>query len=208
MKLTKYILPLVLLFVLHMRAPAQEFEYTIVDSSKLWFDGTSTLHDFTCYANEVEARVAFSPELLDGQKSDIHQGEVIIPVLQIKHKDEGLNKNMYKTLEPDKWPDIKFVWNSMQVTDSLPSNDIINATISGNLSIKGETRDITIPVEIKGVDNPDTLNVVGAYPLSLANFDIKRPTFFLGTLKVGDEIKIYFDLTFARSLYQNELTIQ
>ncbi len=206
MKLAKRITPLVLLFALLTAATAQELEYTAVDSSKLWFDGTSTLHDFTCYAREIKAQVSFSPSLLNGQPGSVQNGEVIIPVKQIKHKDEGLNKNMYKTLAADKYPDIKFVWNSILVEENQPADSVIDAKIDGALTVRGERRDITVPVKINGLDSADTLNVVGDYALSLANFGIKRPSFFLGTLKVGDEIDIHFDMTFARSNRNKELT--
>ncbi len=206
MKFFKNILPLALLIVFSATASAQYLEYTATDAGKLWLDGTSTLHDFTCHANEINAKVVFSAELLDGNAGAAQKGEVIIPVEQIKHDNDGLTKNMYKTLEPKKYPQITFVWNSIEMTENQDANSTINATVHGDLTVKDETRDITIPVEIKGLENADTLRVVGTYPLFLSNFNIEQPSFFLGTLKVGDEINIKFDMNFARTNQLEELT--
>jgi len=206
MKFFKNIFPLALLIAFSATASAQYLEYTATDASKLWFDGTSTLHDFTCHANEIKSEVVFSAELLDGTAGTAQQGEIIIPVEQIKHDNDGLTKNMYKTLEPKKYPQITFVWNSIELTENQDENSTINATVHGDLTVKDQTRDITIPVEIKGLANADTLQVVGNYPLFLSNFDIEQPSFFLGTLKVGDEFNIKFDMTFARTNNYEELT--
>ena len=204
MKLAKIVLPLVLLFVLHTAGTAQYVEYTATENSTLWFDGTSTLHDFTCHAQEINASVTFAQTVLDGDAGDAQKGQVIIPVEQITHENDGLTENMYKVLEPENYPEIEFIWNSIEITDH--SDSVINANVSGNLTIKGEMRDITVPVTIKDFQTEDTLNVVGSYVLYLSNFDIKRPSFFLGTLKVGDEINVHFDLTMVRGEGFKELT--
>ena len=206
MKFAKLILPLVLLAVLQTAGTAQYVEYKATDDSKLWFDGTSTLHDFTCHAQEINANVTFAPTLLDGEPGDIQKGKVVIPVEQIKHENDGLNKNMYKVLEPETYPEIEFVWDSIEVSGQ--SDTALNANVSGNLTIKGETREITVPVTIKDTESADTLKAVGNYTLYLSNFDIKRPSFFLGTLKVGDEFQIYFDLALVRTERYKELTQQ
>lgn len=206
MKFFKNTLFFALLVVFSATASAQYLEYTATDASKLWFDGTSTLHDFTCHANAIDATVVFSPDLLNGAPGATQQGTVTVPVEQITHENDGLTKNMYKVLEPEVWPHITFAWNSIQVNGDEQADNDMNGTIRGALTIKGETREVQFPVEIKGFDTADTLQVVGDYALYLSNFDIKRPSFFLGTLKVGDEINIKFDMTFAQTNRYEELT--
>jgi polyisoprenoid-binding protein YceI len=202
----KMLLPLFLLFIGLSTATSQTVRYRALESSQLWFDGTSTLHDFTCYATEFQAEVTFSPALLTGDAGETQVGQVTVPVQQIKHENDGLNKNMYKTLEPAKWPEINFDLKTIKVDETSQSDNLVNANVTGDLTIKGETRDITLPVEVKSVENADTLYVNGAYSLLLSNFGIDRPSFFLGTLKVGDEIDIRFDLTFIRASEYQEVT--
>ncbi len=206
MKLIKIILPLVALFVLQTAGNAQYIEYKAIESSKLWFDGTSTLHDFTCHAKEINANVIFSPSLLDGNAGETQAGQVTIPVKKIKNENDGLTKNMYKTLQPEKWPEITFDLNTIVVPDTQKIDKTIQVEVKGDLTIKGETREISFPVKVNGIENADTLQVKGHYLLSLANFDIKRPSFFLGTLKVGDEIDIQFELAFVQADHYKELT--
>ncbi|MBN1996759.1 YceI family protein [candidate division KSB1 bacterium] len=208
MRPTKLVLSFVLLTLLQTIGTAQQFEYKAVESSQLWFDGTSTLHDFTCHAEALEANVTFSPALLDGGPGEIEKGHVIIPVKKIKHENDGLTQNMYKTLEPEKWPEILFDLNKIEITDSTNTFKTVQANIQGSLTLKGETREISVPISVSGLENADTLQVKGNYPLSLSNFDIKRPTFFLGTLKVGEKIDIFFDLKFIRTNQYIELTKQ
>jgi len=206
MKMFKYILPLILVILLQAAGTAQYVEYKATESSELWFDGTSTLHDFTCHANEINASVVFSPALLDGNSADVQRGQVVIPVKKIKNENDALTKNMYKTLEPDKWPEITFDLKAIDVPDAQAIDKTIEAALTGDLTVKGETREISVPVNVSGIGNADTLQVKGNYLLTLSNFDIKRPSFFLGTLKVGDEIDIHFDLTFVQTERYKELT--
>ena len=200
------ILSFVLFAALQTIVTAQNIKYRALDSSELWFDGTSTLHDFTCHANKIDATVVVSTSLLDGKSGETQKGQVTIPVKKIKNENDGLTKNMYKTLEPDKWPEINFALDMIKLSREAQKEEIINADIHGALTIKGETRDISMPVEITGLENADTLNVSGSYLLLLSDFEIKRPSFFLGTLKVGDEIDISFDLRFVRENDYKELT--
>ena len=204
----KLIVPLIFLIGWLSTGTSQTVHYKALESSQLWFNGTSTWQDFTCYATEFQAEATFSPSLLTGQAGEIQMGQVTIPVEKIKHDNDGLNKNMYKTLEPEEWPEINFDLNAINVAETALSDHLIKTNVTGDLTIKDETREIAFPVEVKSVENADTVHVNGAYSLLLSNFDIDRPSFFLGTLKVGDEINIQFDLTFVRASEYKEVTIR
>ncbi|MCI0335958.1 MAG: YceI family protein [Acidobacteria bacterium] len=91
-------------------------------------------------------------------------------------------------LEADKFPTIKFV--SVSVTDFQRSGDNRRFSLNGDLTLRGVTRRVVLPVT--GTINNRELRATGEEKFKQSDFGIKPYVGGLGAIKIGDEVKVSF----------------
>ncbi len=95
-----------------------------------------------------------------------------------------------EVLETAKYPEI--VFNSTNVTATKIDEGKYQARISGDLTLHGVTRNVTINAQLEFGEN--NLRALGDFPLRQANYNIKPVSVAGGTIKVKDELKFSFDI--------------
>lgn len=172
------------------------------DSSTLSLGGTSTLHDFTCRTHTIQAMVEVDPDFLTAPLQTVshpmNHVEVTIPVDSLKCGDGKMDSNMYGTLRAQEFPTITYVLQSYDVDSVSRAADSLMAHTRGTLTISGQARPVTMDVRISR-DTNGVSHARGSLDLKMSDFGIKPPTFFFGTLRVGDRIVINFDLSASRA---------
>jgi polyisoprenoid-binding protein YceI len=178
-------------------------DLAVKPTSKLWITGKSTLHDFTSQATQL--RVAFQqdstrwPEGPIGveaverfiREKGVTSMDVIVGVTGMRSEKDGLDKNMYKALKADTYPEIRFGMGSYEAHESgTPAGMTIDA--KGMLTVAGVEREITVAVT--AVRDGETMHLRGNVPLLMTQFGIKPPKMMLGTIRTADEIVVHFDL--------------
>ena len=99
-------------------------------TSKLWIDGTSTLHDWKCDAKGIFGNFSIPDNVFGskvGEDIDINVS-LQIPVNKIWNKEEKLVDNLREALEDDKFSTIKYTVTKATVI----SSDANNARIRTN----------------------------------------------------------------------------
>jgi len=91
-----------------------------------------------------------------------------------------------------KYPKITFV--STRVSDVKPVADGLQLNLTGDLTLHGIKRQVTVPVLVTLTD--ELLRARGEYTLKQTDYQIK-PISVVG-VRVKDELKIVFDLTAVR----------
>ncbi|HBG25416.1 MAG TPA: hypothetical protein DEO54_03445 [Rikenellaceae bacterium] len=149
--------------------------------------GTSTLHD---WESKVEQSTG---EYLIDQKI-IKSLTINIPVLSIKSKDEEklMDKKTYEALNSNKNPNIIFQLTEPATPVFSESN--AEVTLTGNLTIAGVTKKITIKSSGKK-STSDAFRFTGSVPIKMSDYKIKPPVAMLGLIKTGDLITVKFDVT-------------
>jgi hypothetical protein len=165
--------------------------------STLWLDGDSTLHPFTSRATRLEVNAtldpgsaaSLTPEIYNAvvQRSAVKALTVTIPVRELKSKESGLDKNMYKALKVDACPAIEFRLDKYRVGVSSPP---LQAT--GTLRIACQEKPVTLDANL--APEPGGLRLQGEYALLMSEFGVKPPTLMLGAIKVRDRVVIHYDL--------------
>jgi len=167
-------------------------QLTIKVGSRLWFDGTSTVRDWTCAAGQLDAVIdaaAGAPgSVLAGQKA-VNTVTLTIPVARLNCNDNRtMNGHMLKALNATRHPTIEFSLLSYEIAHAAPSS----GTLQGTLMINGTTRPVTLPVEFEGVEG--ALRVTGNYALKMTEWGVVPPKLMMGALKVGETVTVRFDL--------------
>jgi polyisoprenoid-binding protein YceI len=115
-----------------------------------------------------------------------------VPVESLKSKEAALDKNMYKAMKTQTFPEIVFQLVKYDVVPSTTSAGVSRITASGTLRITGVAQPVVLNMDAEPVNG--VLRVRGQYTLLMTDYGIKPPTMMLGTIKVRNPVVIHFDL--------------
>lgn len=167
---------------------------TLTPTSRLWVDGTSTVRSWSCKATQIDATVetngpSATSAVLQGEKA-VTGVDVRIPVARLDCSNGTMNEHMWKALKAKEHQAIAFKVTSYDVAKAAAG---VTGTLTGELTLSGVTRPISI--QAAGAAAADgTLHVTGSYEITMSEYQIKAPTLMLGTMRVGDKVKVSFDL--------------
>jgi polyisoprenoid-binding protein YceI len=161
--------------------------------SRLWIEGTSTIRSFSCKASEVNAVVEANgpnaiPTLLTGDKG-VKSVRVTVPAELMDCGNGTMNDHMKKALKVTENPTITF---NLIDYDVARNADGIAGTINGTLDLGGVKK----PISFKANGTPEgaMLHVNGVYELRMTEYGLKPPSLMFGRIKVGETVKVNFDL--------------
>ncbi len=204
-KNTCLILVLIIIQVYLVKAQdAPQYKYIISSESKLWIEGTSTLHGYKCVAKEIIGSFIMKEMISDstpiGFSNAAIAGIVQIPVLSIDSGKGKMDKKMRKLLKADDYPEIIFELTNLEVTASPETGKAqVQLKTLGNVKVAGVEK--TIALEVIGNLEPNgTIRFAGSKKLLMTDFNIKPPTMFFGRLKTGNEITVYFEIALIPSI--------
>jgi len=92
-------------------------------------------------------------------------------------------------LEPSKYPDI--IFRSTNVTGKSTGNQY-ELSITGDLSLHGVTRQITIPAKVTVTGND--LRAIGEFSIDRGDFKVKATSAVHGLVRIRDKVKFTFDI--------------
>jgi len=156
--------------------------YRQVAGSQIKVTGTSNLHDWDMVATNFTTTAAF--KTTGGQLQDLTALSFVLPVTNLKSKEELLNTRAYTALKAEQFDKITFKLTKATV---IPAQKIIKAT--GNLTISG----VTNPVELQTnyvVNADESITCRGTQTVKMSDYKIKAPSFMMGALKTGDVVTI------------------
>ena len=158
-----------------------------VISGTLSFDGHATVGDFVGKTTSVTGEMTGGPDL-----SRV-RGWVQAPVKTLVTGNNRRDRDLNKSMESDKYPDIRFELTSVTPRDG--TRDSTALTLRGQLMIHGVTRMVALPgwVQFSGAQ----ARVRSDFPLSLKEYRIKGLSKMLGVLKMYDNIEVHVDLLFG-----------
>lgn len=171
-------------------------QLTVAPGGSLRIEGDSTLHKWSSTATAVSMTFTLADgapqSLAEAIKASKVKGmEVKIAVAGLKSGENGLDKNMRKTMEADKFPDVLYKLGKYDLSKPNEAGTV-TAKTTGELTIAGKTQPVTIDVAFKlGAGAPE---VTGSYTLNMSDYGIKPPTLMLGAIKVRDPVTVRFDL--------------
>lgn len=160
----------------------------------LWFKG----HDHLIAVREFTGEARITPgsitpaslEITAKAASMVETSSVFTP-----QQKEIINKELREiVLEPDTYPDI--VFRSTSVTGKMAATGEYDLKITGNLTLHGVTRQITIPAKL--TVNGDQVRAVGNFSVDRGDYKVKATSAFHGMVRVRDTVKFEFDIVGRR----------
>lgn len=160
-----------------------------VATGTLSFDGHATAGDF------VGSTPTVSGEMTGAARIEAVRGWVEAPVKTLKTENDHRDRDLNKSMESDKYPNIRFELTG--VSEPTSAGDSITASLQGKLEIHGVTREVSLPAVIH--IGPQDVHVQTDFPLNLKDYKIGGLSKMLGMLKMGEHIEVHVDLHFAPS---------
>jgi polyisoprenoid-binding protein YceI len=166
-----------------------------VKTNSMSVQGSSSLHEWESQITKAEWKGVFQVENLT--LLDIKNVEVKIPVESIKStKGKMMDSKTYDAFNSEKYPFIIFTLTSAKINQA---SGIVDA--KGNLAMGGATRPIDVQAKYKILPNGE-LQLTVSKKLKMTDFKMEPPTALMGTIKVGDEVTVIFDVTINTKLIQ------
>jgi polyisoprenoid-binding protein YceI len=174
-------------------------DYTIKEpkSNHIKLSGTSSLHDWNMNAHTFTGKAEF-----DFKKGDdltltgIHSLTFSLPVTNLKSDKKGLDKNAYEALNSDKYKNITYTLSSARVSPEKDGKFLIKSM--GKLTIAGVTKEAAMDVYCV-VNKDASIRCSGTETLKMSDYKVQPPSFFLGAMKTGDDLKLDFNIAFAKN---------
>jgi hypothetical protein len=167
--------------------------------SRIWVDGTSTVRKFSCrapvFSVEVDAAPGAVAAVLSAAKA-VRTARVRLPVEKMDCGNGTMNEHMLKALKATDAPTIEFRLASYDVAQGAEG---VHGTLHGTLTLGGVQRPVAVTARASEA-GAGALRITGAYELHMKEFGLKPPSLMMGTMKVGEQATVNFDLVLKPSV--------
>ena len=175
------------LLLLHTKTHSQSFA---LKNYKVTVQGTSSLHEWESEVEKTDIKGSYTAD--KGTLVDLNNAVVRIPVTSIKStKGKMMDNKTYEAFDFEKNPNIIFT-----VTSSRVGAKTID--FKGTLAMAGAVRPVEVRATWKLLGNGD-LQVTGSHKLKMTDFKMEPPTAMMGTVKVGEEVTVTFDIVLTNT---------
>ncbi|HEV8235272.1 MAG TPA: YceI family protein [Gemmatimonadaceae bacterium] len=174
---------------------AQSVRLAVGPESKLWIEGGSNLHDWSCKASSIDAAIEVDESFVKTTtvaSTSLKKVQVKVPVRNLKCGNGKMDNNLYKALKADDAPEISYI---LATFDVVPGTEKDSFTVKavGALTVAGTEK--TVNMDVTAARLPDGgVRAEGALALLMTDFGVKPPTALLGTLRTDNKITVKFSL--------------
>jgi polyisoprenoid-binding protein YceI len=156
----------------------------------LWFKG----HDHLIAIREFTGEAQLTPNSISPASLHIiAKAASMVETSDVftEPQKQIINKELREiVLHPDQYPEI--VFRSTSVTGKPISTNQYDLKITGNLTLHGVTRQITIPTKITVMGNE--LRAQGEFSINRDDFKVKATSAVHGLVRVRKKVKFTFDI--------------
>jgi polyisoprenoid-binding protein YceI len=162
----------------------------IPEQSEMKIQGTSNL---TSWEEQIQHfNISFTPIFSKNEVSGIGNIHASIKTASIVSDYKSMTRKTHQSLKSRHYPNIEFLFVSLDEITSQKGE--FSATISGNVTIAGITKKISLP--FSGIVKGNQMDIKGSASLNMDDFRIKPPTAMLGIIKAEKDVTITFNLLF------------
>ena len=122
------------------------------------------------------------------------RGWVEAPVATLRTGNDHRDRDMYASMELDRFPTIRFDLTGVGLEPTGARPDSARGNLNGRLTIHAVSRDVSIPATLVFIG--DAIDVAGEFPLDLADYRIGGLTRFFGALRMQRNIEVSLRLRF------------
>ena len=179
----------------HLDSSQSKFIAHAMAGGLFWFEG----HDHLVAVKDFSGEAQFSPDQINQASLQITAKAASMIETSSVFTDQQkqiIDKELREiVLQPDQFPDITF--RSTQVSGTKSTDGEYDVKITGDLTLHGVTRQITIPTKL--TLNGNDLRAVGEFSIDRSDYKVKATSAVHGLVQVRDKIKFNFGIVGHRS---------
>jgi polyisoprenoid-binding protein YceI len=154
----------------------------------LSFDGHASVGAFIGTTKTVSGEMSGGPDI------SAVRGWVESPVNTLKTGNDRRDRDLLKSMEADKYPNLRFGLDGVTPTGTGES---VPVTLKGRLMIHGVEQTVELPGWV--VVGSGGAHVHSDFPLNLKDYKIGGLSKMMGVLRMYEDIKVHVDVTFRFS---------
>lgn len=166
------------------------------NTNKVTVNGQSNVHDWEMNSTDIESQGVFKFNAKD-ELIGLTSFNFSILAKSLKSGKSSMDARTYKSIKADEFPKITYKLTFAEITMVQANKYSIQTT--GILTIAGKTQSISMKV-MALVNADQTISCHGTEKLMLTDYGIEPPSFMLGAMKVGNDLVIKFDLSYAKAM--------
>src|SRR2546423_2872307 len=186
--------------VYRLDASRSKFIIRALAGGVLWFKG----HDHFVAAREFTGEARLTPGSVNPASLTLSVNAASLAETRDVFTDQQkkiINGELHDiVLEPEKYPEITFkstdVSAEVEKGGTYNVNVVFKVNLSGDLTLHGVTRHVTIPTEV--TLNGRELRARGEFGINRSDFNVKATSAFHGTVRVRNRLKVIFDIVAAQ----------
>ena len=153
----------------------------------LSFDAKATLGAFTGTTSTLTGAMTAAGDVRDVR------GHVEAPVATLKTGNGLRDKDLLKAMDADSFPNMRFELRGVSSQHEAADSAVVS--LSGQLTLHGVTRDVSIPALARF--GKDGVHVTGSFPLNVRDYGVTRLSKMLGAFKMNQDIVVRIDIVFG-----------
>ena len=163
------------LYLLPFLLFGQTFE--VSKASKITYYGSHYAHDWQGHSTGISGRI-----LYDAADQTSNRCSLRVDLATFDSGVSNRDSNMLTNLDAFQYPDVMYVSKEI-------SMEGMNASIKGQLTFHGITKDLNLKADISFTDG---FNAEGSFTILLSDYEVERPALLFK--KIADEMKIKFHI--------------
>ncbi|HTE48102.1 MAG TPA: hypothetical protein VK636_22855 [Gemmatimonadaceae bacterium] len=195
----KTLTALVLLGLISLTAAAQSpgtVRLDVQPGSRLWLEGGSNIHDWSCKASTFEAIVDGRPAELSHDSGSVHleiiqRVTVKVAVRDLKCGNSQMEKDLYAALKADSASGSQIV-GIFSASPSAGAQGSIVET-DGTIMVAGVEKTVHTQIAVERRSD-GRVTARGGVPLLMTDFDVKPPTALRGLVRSHNDVVVRFEL--------------
>jgi polyisoprenoid-binding protein YceI len=121
------------------------------------------------------------------------RGHAEAPVASLRTGNGLRDKDLLKAMDADSLPTMRFELRGVSSQQEAADSAVV--TLSGQLTLHGVTRDVSMPAVVRF--GKDGVQVTGSFPLNVRDYGVTRLSRMLGAFKMNPDIVVRIDLVFG-----------
>lgn len=185
----KYLIPILLLFVLTAASSIEDRGKWVIDyNSQLFIHGQTNVNSFTCFISCYNSNDTLTYQADTKSKTlEFDQNMMIIPIFNFNCGNNLITKDFRTTVKADKNPYLNISFVSLeQNSGSVADKGLLEITLAG------VTRRVS--VKFTQTKKGDFLQLSGNHSVCFSDFALQAPARMLGLVKVEEDLRVEFKL--------------
>jgi polyisoprenoid-binding protein YceI len=191
MKRSLFLLVGLLCITISINAQPLTFSIQGGEGNQIRFESKAPLETIVGTTDQVSGSITVDPTNLEAGVS----AAVVVDATSLKTGNKIRDGHMRDNhLHTDQYPDIQFKFDNLSLKGSLSPNAPLKCQVTGDFSLHGVTKSITVPAEVtlKEMGAVKELHIVASFDIRLSDYEIPRPQFLI--MKLDEVQRITVDI--------------